>query len=58
MSDFEKTKRNLRIPETFQLEESINMPESNAKAKIKAAHLTDEAKKWAANKIKNLKEKN
>ena len=55
MSDFEKTKRNPRIPETLQLDENIQVPESNAKAKLKAAQLTDEAKEWAANKIQTLK---
>ncbi|MFC1600240.1 hypothetical protein ACFL3T_04395 [Patescibacteria group bacterium] len=56
MADFEKTKRNPRIPETLQLDEKINVPETNVKAKLKAAQLTDEAKEWAANKIKILKE--
>jgi hypothetical protein len=56
MSDFEKAKRNPRIPETLQLDEDIHVPESNAKAKSKAAQLTDEAKQWAADKIQKLKE--
>lgn len=56
MYDFEKINRNPRIPETLQLDENFKIPETNSKAKLKAAQLTDEAKQWAANKIKKLKE--
>lgn len=54
MVNFEKTKTTPRIPATLQLDEDIKVPKSNAKAKLKAAQLTEEVKQWAANKIQKL----
>jgi len=54
--NIEKPKKNPRIPETLQLDENIDVPETNSKAKLKATQLTDEAKQWAANKVQILKE--